>query len=274
MRTDGRFHHKGSAGSVWIASAAGRRYMVVRTVAGNGFCYDNMPLAQKVTAEKPLSKRWDSRLGGVWLAVNECPTSLIWGSGGPLLQVTDVPGLGGYLLANTSSYGMQIVDPSESDETALMFLQIPGFGSRDENDLVVEEHGAEEWMWYGTTFYRPLGSVPALDVGDTTVATTPEGYAEWRTVSSTSLLTIDTGARWRAYDADMDVLGSGTAYPAEVEVPAGGYVCLFAPAGTSATVHLEPSVHGGAAPAAPQAAPIVPVRVLSLDDPALTTPAH
>ena len=38
------------------------------------------------------------------------------------------------------------------------------------------------------------------------------------------------------YDAGMDVLGSGTTYPAEVEVPAGGYVCLFAPAGTSAAV--------------------------------------
>jgi len=273
MRTDGRFHHKGSAASVWIASAAGRRYLVIRTASG-GFYYDNMPLVQKLTAGEPLSKAWDSRLGGVWLAVNEYPTSLIWGSGGPLLQVDDVPGLDGYVLANTSSYGMQIVDADESDTAALMFLQIPGFGSRDENDLVVEVRGGEEWMWYGTTLYRPLGSVPVLAVGDNTVTTTPEGYAEWRTVSSTSLLTIDAGARWRVYDAGMNVLGSGTAYPAEVEVPAGGYVCLFAPAGTGATVHLEPSVHGGAAPAEPQASPVIPVRILSLDDPALTTPAH
>ena len=91
MRTDGRFHHEGSAGSIWIASAAGRRYLVVRTAAG-GFYYDNMPLAQKLTTGEPLSKAWDSRLGGVWLAVNEYPTSTIWGSGGPLLQVADVPG--------------------------------------------------------------------------------------------------------------------------------------------------------------------------------------
>ena len=273
MRSDGRFHHKGSASSVWIASAAGRRYLVIRTAAGS-FYYDNMPLAQKVTAGEPLSKAWDSRLGGLWLAVNEYPTSAIWGSGGPLLQVGDVPGLDGYVLATTSSYGMQIVDPGESDEAALMFLQIPGFGSRDENDLVVEEHGAQEWMWYGTTFYRPLGSVPTLSVGANTVTTGPEGYAEWRTVSATSQLTMDAGARWRAYDAEMNVLSSGTAYPAEAEVPAGGYVCLFAPAGTSASVTLEPSVRGGAAPAAAQAAPLVPVGAPSLDDPALTTPAH
>ena len=93
MRTDGRFHHKGSAGSIWIASAAGRRYLVVRTAAG-GFYYDNMPLAQKLTTGEPLSKAWDSRLGGVWLAVNECPTSTIWGSGGPLLQVGGRPRAG------------------------------------------------------------------------------------------------------------------------------------------------------------------------------------
>jgi CubicO group peptidase (beta-lactamase class C family) len=272
MRTDGRFHHKGSAASVWIASAAGRRYLVVRTVAGS-FYYDNMPLAQKLAPGEPLSKTWDSRLGGLWIAVNECPTSAIWGSGGPLLQVGGVPGLDGYLLSNTSSYGMQIVDPGESDAAALMFLQIPGFGSRDENDLAAEVHGGEEWMWFGTTFYRPLGSVPVLAVGANTVTTTPEGYAEWRTVSSTSLLTIDAGSRWRVYDAGMDVLGSGTTYPAVVEVPAGGYVCLFAPPGTSATVNLEPSVHGGAA-AEPQAAPVIPMRVLSLDDPALTAPTH
>ena len=91
--------------------------------------------------------------------------------------------------------------------------------------------------------------MPALSVGANTVTTGPEGYAEWRTVSSVSLLTVDIGARWRAYDAGMNVLGGGTTYPAEVEVPAGGSVCLFAPAGTSAAVHLEPSAHGGAAPA-------------------------
>jgi CubicO group peptidase (beta-lactamase class C family) len=273
MRTDGRFHRKGSATSLRVASAAGRRYLIDRLVAGNGFYYDNMPLVQKLSAGEPLSKAWDSRVGDWWLAVNECPTSMLWGSGGPLLQVADVPGLEGYLLANTQSYGTQIVDPDENDDAALMFLQIPGFGSRDMNDLVVEQHGGDEWLWYGTTFYRPLDSVPALAVGANTVTTTPEGYAEWRTVSSTSLLTIDAGSRWRVYDAGMDLLATGTTYPAVVELPAGGYVCLFAPAGTSATVNLEPSVHGGAA-AAPQASPVIPLRTLSLDDPALTAPEH
>jgi CubicO group peptidase (beta-lactamase class C family) len=273
MRTDGRYHRKGAATSVWVTSAAGRRYLINRTISGNGFCYDNMPLAQKLASDDPLSEAWQSRLGGVWLAVNEHPASAIWESGGPILQVTDVPGVPGYVLAVTPSYGMQIVDAGESDDVGLMFLQIPGFGSRDMNDLVVEEHGAEEWMRYGTTLYRPLGNVPALAAGADTVTTGPDGYAEWRSVSSASLLTIDAGASWRVYDAEMNVLGGGTSYPAVAEVPAGGYVCLFAPAGTSATVTVEPDVHGGAAHA-PQAAPVIPLRIPSLDDPSLTAPVR
>ena len=236
MRTDGRFHHKGSAGSVRVASAAGRRYLVVRTVAGNGFYYDDMPLAQKLTAGDPLSKAWDSRLGGMWLAVNESPTSAIWGSGGPLLQVGDVPGLDGYVLATTAGYGMQIVDAGESDESALMFLQIPGFGSRDENDLVTEVRGGEEWMWYGTTQYRPLDGVPMLVDGDNLVSTDGDGIAEWRSIASASRVTIDTGTRWRLYDASLNVVDGGTSYPATLTAPPGAYLCLFAPAGTNATV--------------------------------------
>ena len=274
MRTDGRFHHKGSAASLWIASAAGRRYLVNRMVSGNGFCYDNMPLAQKIRQGEPLSEDWAARVDNLWVGVNEQPTSVFWDYGAPMLQIAAVPGLQGYLVVNTVSYGMQIVDPGESDDDALMFLQIPGFGSRDENDLVVEERGGQEWMWYGNTFYQPLAAVPALAAGANTVTTGPEGYAEWRTVDSASLVTISTGAKWRAFGPELNVIAGGTAYPAEVEVPAGGYVCLFAPAGTSAAVQLEPSVHGGAAPAAPQAAPVIPLPLPSLDDSSLTTPVR
>jgi CubicO group peptidase (beta-lactamase class C family) len=264
MRTDGRFHRRGSAASVQVTSAAGRRYLVNRMVSGNGFCYDDMPLAQKLTMGRALSTAWSDRIGGVWLAVNEHPTSAIWESGGPLLQVKDVPEVPGYVLTVTPSYGTQIVEAGERDDAGLMFLQIPGFGSRDMNDLVVEARGAEEWMRYGTTLYRPLAGVPQLTPGATTVATGPEGYAEWRTVGADSLLTIDAGARWRVYDGAMDLLSSGTAYPAQAQVPAGGYVCLFAPAGTSATVTVEPHAYGGAAHA-PQAAPLaVPTMTPSL----------
>ena len=274
MRADGRLHHKGSASSVWIASAAGRRYLVVRTAAG-GFYYDNMPLAQKLTAGEPLSKAWDSRLGGLWLAVNECPISAIWGSGGPLLQVGDVPGLDGYVLASTSSYGMQIVDAGESDEAALMFLQIPGFGSRDENDLVVEVRDAEEWMWYGTTLFRPLGSVPVLVDGDNLVSTGGDGHAEWCSIAAASAVTVDAGSRWRLYDASMNVIDGGTSYPATLTAPPGAYLCLFAPAGTNATVEVTPLVEAGGDPAAASApAPAIQLRLPSLDDPALTAPAH
>jgi CubicO group peptidase (beta-lactamase class C family) len=268
MRTDGRFHRRGASASVWIASAAGRRYLVNRMVGGNGHYYDNLPLAQKLIPADKLSEAWRSRVGDLWLAVNEFPASIIWDSGGPLLQVADVPGLQGYVLAITPGYGMQIVDPGESEDAALMFLQIPGFGSRDMNDLVVEERGAEDWMWYGTTLYRPLADVPALEDGDNLISTDGDGNAEWRGIAVASRVTIDVGSRWRLYDAQMNVLDSGASYPATLTTPPSANLCLFAPAGTNATVGVTPSVKGRGTPAPPRA-PVIQFRRPSVEAPIL-----
>jgi CubicO group peptidase (beta-lactamase class C family) len=270
MRGNGQFYRKGSSTSLWTTTAAGRRYLIDSAAGGYGHYRDNMPLAQKVKPGEPLSAAWADRIGHLWLAVNEEPTAGIYGSGGPLFGLAEVPGLDGYVLANSPSYGMQIVDPGESDSDALMFLQIPGFGSRDMNDVVVEQHGADDWIWYGTTFYRPLDTVPALLEGDNLVTTDGDGYAEWRSLSAASQVRIDTGSRWRLYDAGMNVVAEGTSYPADVTAATGGYLCLFAPAGTSATVHVTPSVEAGAG-AAPLRAPAVPVHTPTLEQ--LLTPA-
>jgi hypothetical protein len=112
--------------------------------------------------------------------------------------------------------------------------------------------------------------VPALLEGDNLVTTDGDGYAEWRSLSAASQVRIDTGSRWRLYDAGMNVVAEGTSYPADVTAATGGYLCLFAPAGTSATVHVTPSVEAGAG-AAPLRAPAVPVRTPTLEQ--LLTPA-
>lgn len=271
MRTDGRFHHTGSAASVWVASAAGRRYLVNRQVSGNGFCYDDLPLAQKIRPGEPLSVAWSDRVGEWWLGVDEHPASAFWSDGGPLLHVGDVQGLQGYVTVDTPTYGMQIVDPGEDDSAGLMFLQIPGFGSRDMNDLVVEERGGEEWMRYGSTLYRPLATVPELAAGDNIVSTDGDGDAEWRVLPAASQVTIDAGSMWILYDADLSVVDRGGSYPAEITADAGGYLCLFAPAGTNAGVHVTPSVKGAPAPERLRA-PRLPDSTPSLED--LTTPAR
>ena len=65
--------------------------------------------------------------------------------------MSDVPGLAGYVTVTTPAYGNQTVDPSESDTLGSMFLQIPGIGSRDLEDAAIEKHGAEDWIWWGST---------------------------------------------------------------------------------------------------------------------------
>jgi CubicO group peptidase (beta-lactamase class C family) len=270
MRANGQFYVKGNSTSLWTTTAAGRRYLIDSAAGGYGHYRDNMPLAQKLTPGEPLSAAWAARLGHLWLAVNEQPTSGTYASGGPLFGLTDVPGLPGYVVAVSPGYGMQIVDPGESDDDALMFLQIPGFGSRDMNDVVVEQRGAEDWIWYGTTFYRPLETVPALLEGDNLVSTDGDGYAEWRSLAAAARVTIDTGSGWRLYDAGMNVVDEGTSYPADVTVAAGGYLCLFAPVGTNATVHVTPGVEAGAG-APPAHRPVIQNRRPSLEE--LLTPA-
>jgi hypothetical protein len=255
LRTDGRWYRAGSATSLRSASGGGRHYLIDRMVSGYGHYFDNLPLAQKLRPKEPLSTAWQKRVGETWLAVNEHRDSVYAVDGGPLAWTGDVPGLSGYLTVLTPSYGMQIVDPSESDDVALMFLQIPGFGSRDLNDAVIEQRDNEEWLRFGSTLYRPLDAVPELVSGDNTVATGAEGYAEWRTLPQAAHLTVSAGTEWRLYDAGFAVLDNGTSFPASFDAPAGAYLCVFAPSSSSATVTMAPTEAGAGAPLATPSVP-------------------
>ena len=106
-----------------------------------------------------------------------------------------------------------------------MFLQIPGFGSRDLEDAVVTQHGAEEWVQWGSTLYRPMDSVPALAAGANTVTFGPEGYAEWRALPGVATVHIDAGTAWWLYDAEMAVLDGGTTFPATANATAPAATC-------------------------------------------------
>ena len=142
--------------SAYTVTAGGRRYLVNRTVGGYGHYLDSMLLAQKLHPLKALSPAWQSRVGKLWLAVNEQPDSATYtDDGGALLAVDEIPGIAGYVTVTMPAYGIQAVDPSESDTLGSMFLQIPGFGSRDLEDAVVTKHGTEEWIQWGSTLYRP-----------------------------------------------------------------------------------------------------------------------
>ena len=63
-----------------------------------------------------------------------------------------------------------------------------------------------------------------------------DAHTEWRTVTAASTLQIAGGGTWYLYDADFAVLDGGTASPVTVSAPAGSYLALFGPAGSSRTV--------------------------------------
>ena len=146
---------------------------------------------------------------------------------------------------------MQFVDPGESDTVGLMFLQIPGFGSRDMNDAVVEQHGGEDWIRFGDTLFRPLDGVPELADGANTVTFGAEGYAEWRALPVAANVGISAGTAWRLCDADMTVVAGGTTFPATVDASTGSYLVLFGPANSSTAVTVTPSAGGQSARPAP-----------------------
>jgi len=241
MRSDGGYHVDGSPASVRTVTGAGRRYLMSRKVAGYGHYFDDLLLFQKVQPGAPLSAAWQGRVGHAWLGVTGRPDSADYASGPPVLQIGDVPGLPGYVTVATSGYGLQAVDPSESDGAALTFLQIPGFGSRDIWDVNVVRQGGEDWMRYAATLYRPLDSVPELAAGPQAVAIGSDGYAEWRRLPAAAQLTIGAGTAWHLYGAEMNVLDGGSTFPATDTAPAGAYLLLFAPAGTSPTVTVTPA---------------------------------
>lgn len=169
---------------------------------------------------------------------------------------------------------MQVVDPVESDTLGAMYLQIPGMGSRDLEDAVVERHGAEDWIWWGSTLYRPLASVPELAAGGTQLVIGTEGYAEWRALAAAGKVTITPAAdgsgggavpgpaEWILFAEDTTPLASGSTFPATVDVrTAGCYLLVFGPASASATVTVAPAAAAGAGARSahpPAAAPAAP----------------
>ena len=240
LRTDGRFHAGGSASGYSTITAGGRRYLVNAWIGGYGHYRDAGLMSQKLQPGDPLRPAWASRSGEVWLAVNEQPDSSTYTSNaGPLLIVNAVPGLEGWVTVTTPAYGTQVVD-SISDHLGAMFLQIPGGCSRDLEDAVVTQHGAEEWIGWGSTLYRPQASVPALAAGANPVTIGSEGCAEWRTLPVAASLHISAGTAWYLYDADMNVLGHGATLPVTADAPAGSFLALFGPASSGTTVTVTP----------------------------------
>lgn len=238
LRKNGRFYEKGAAANWRTIKAGGRLYLVANLPRGYGHYTDDVIIGQKLAAGDALSAAWQARLGHVWLNVNEDFSSTLWtGAATMALKIQDIPDMPGYIASTTAAYGLEVNDATKSDTFAGMFLQIPGFGSRDLNDLQIETMGAEEWVRFGYSVYRPMETVPGLSAGANTVTIGPEGYVEWRQLPNAGSVTIAGAGGWWIYDNALDPGGSGSTSPATADAPvAGCYLALFGAPGTVVTV--------------------------------------
>ncbi len=241
LRNDGRFWSTTSPGtSISAVKSWGRTYVLQRSIGGVGTYYSYVARGQKVRSGGALSPAWQARVGKKWLLANESPDSLSWTlSGSPVVKIAPIPGLSGYLLATGALVDTVPFDATTSDTVGSMFLEIPlGFG-RDLLDFDFSMQGGEELMSFDSSVLRPAATVPDLASGSNAVTIDSQGLVEWVKVSAASTVTISGQSDWKLFDADLSMLDSGGAATATKQAPAGAYLAVFGPAGSTATVVVE-----------------------------------
>jgi len=192
---------------------AGRRYLAVRLPGGLGHYKMELPDSHDLPAGPPLSARWQARVGQRWLMVNDLDSAfLALGRQSPLFGLGQIQGLEGYLAALVNTAGIelaQIVDPRESDHRTRTCLKIPLDNGWGLNNLVIEDRDGEEWVIWGSLRYRPLATVPPLELGQNRVILGSEGLGEWRRLPAASALTIAGAGVWYLYDREFTLLEYG-----------------------------------------------------------------
>ncbi len=228
-----------------VVDAGGTQYLLRRAPDGYGHYVDPTVFAQRVRSPGNLSAAWTARLSSTWLVANENPDSPGWPGMDPRLRLAAIPELNGLIAVRPPAGGFNILDPSASDALAGMMLVIPQANGRDLDDLNILVQGGEEWTRFGSYIFRPLTTVPTLPRGATTAVTIgPEGYAEWRAVSSGVTpvqVTITTTGAWRLFTPAFTGRANGPGNGA-ASLPAGsgpGYLLIFGEPGQIVTVALQ-----------------------------------
>jgi hypothetical protein len=180
---------------------------------GLGHYKMELPDSHDLPAGPPLSARWQARVGQRWLMVNDLDSAfLALSRQSPLFGLGQIQGLEGYLAALVNTAGIelvQIVDPRESDDRARTCLKIPLDNGWGLNNLVIEDRDGEEWVIWGSLQYRPLATVPPLELGQSRVTLGSEGLGEWRQLPAASTLTLAGAGVWYLYDREFTLLEYG-----------------------------------------------------------------
>ncbi|MEI8083175.1 MAG: hypothetical protein WCI74_15160, partial [Actinomycetes bacterium] len=86
---------------------------------------------------------------------------------------------------------------------------------------------------------RPAATVPDLVDGTNPVTIGARGLVQWYRLPNASQLTITGQGDWKLFDPGLSNVDSGGAATTTKQVPAGAYLALFGPAGSSVTVTVE-----------------------------------
>lgn len=219
-------------------NAGGHHYLAIKEPTGMGHYRVESVIGERIDPRPPLSPAWQARVWAEWLVVNDSAASVWLARGAPRFTFYALPDvLPGYVFAvgQPMLAPSDIVDPSGSDTLARMFLQVPQEGGRDQNDVIIEVRGGEEWIRYGSLVYRPKAGVPVLPAGQSQVAIGPEGYAEWRMAPGPGKAQLVGTTSWKVYDHALTSktwgIGDGP-----VQVEEGSYLMLYGAPDTTITV--------------------------------------
>lgn len=214
MRDDGFFSSDTEPlVSYQAVQAQGRQYIIRRAPGGMSHYLRELPYLQKLDAQAPLSAAWQNRLGRRWLVVNEPDSSWLMQYASPVLTLSGVPDLPGYIVVNADTHGKenQIADASTSDRVALMCLKIPFALGRDLNDVAIFPRSGEEWVQVGSSVFRPADSVWPLAAGSSVLSIGTEGYAEWRSIPASpgaQNIALSGATAWKLYDGEFNLKSS------------------------------------------------------------------
>lgn len=244
LRRDGRYISERCPEIAYrVLVADGRRYLAARRPFGLGHYEVELPDSHDLPSGKPLSNRWQSRMGRRWLAANDAYSAfLALGRQPPLFSLVEVKGLANYIAAAVMGAGIetvQVLDPGESDSLARMCLKIPIDNGWGLSDLEIIERDGEEWVLWAGIQYRPLATVPFLGPRSASITMGSEGLGEWRRLPASLALTLSGARIWRLYDAELSLSAWGLGEGKVSEVPAGAYLYVHGTPG--ATIKVGPA---------------------------------
>ena len=241
LRADGWYAADSDAiKAVRFLTRAGRTYLVIRMLSESGFYRTETLVAQKLVLGAPLSAAWQSRLTETWLAVNDDFYSALPESDtDPRLQTSISADLPGYFFAGGTT--LRDMTPQSNELLDGMSLLIPQISGRDLMDLAVESREGQQWLRFGSAFYRPVSGLVLVPAGQTTVAIGSEGFAEWRTLPATGSLAISGATAWKVLNQKFIRTSSGMGN-GSAALSGGGsrYLLLYGAKGTSVTLNLIP----------------------------------